>query len=123
MLREMLKSKICGATVTGKEMGYSGSITLGRRLIREADILPGEKVHVLNLNNGARIETYAIEGKNPREVVLNGPAARCGEIGDRLFILSYCLLEDSEAGKPRSRARIVHLGEGNRLKRPGRKGR
>ena len=98
MLRQMLRSKITGLTVTGKELYYEGSITLDEDLLEAAEILPGEKVEVLNLNNGARLETYAIQGaKGAGEVVLNGPAARLGEAGDAVFVLCYGLVDASQA--------------------------
>jgi aspartate 1-decarboxylase len=112
MMRIVLKSKLHGAVVTGKNLAYEGSITLDARLLKAADILPFEQVHVLNLNNGARLETYAIKG--PRGVVaLNGAAARLGEVGDTVIILAYGLAGYSEKIRPR----IVHLGAGNRPRR------
>jgi aspartate 1-decarboxylase len=98
MLRHMAKSKIHGATVTHTELNYEGSITIAADLIRRADILPGERVQVVNLANGSRLETYVIEG--PAEsgtICLNGPAARAAMVGDRVHIISYCLCEDAEA--------------------------
>ena len=98
MLRQMLRSKIKGLKVTSTALYYEGSITLDENLLQEAEILPGEKVQVLNLNNGARIETYAIKGRRGAgEVILNGPAARRGEVGDPLIVLCYGLVEDAEA--------------------------
>jgi len=98
MQRMMLKSKIHRATLTGTELEYEGSITVDQDLLDGAGILPGEQVHVLNLNNGARLVTYAIVApRGSGEVLLNGPAARLGATGDRVIILSYCLLTESEA--------------------------
>jgi len=98
MLRELLRAKICDLTVTGKSLRYEGSITLDEDLLDAAEILPGEKVQVLNLNNGARMETYTIQGgKGTGEVVLNGPAARLGEVGDTIIVLCYGLVEAAEA--------------------------
>ena len=98
MLRTMLKSKIHRATVTEANLYYEGSITLDEDLIRAADILENEKVEVLNLNNGLRIETYVIKGKSGSGVVcLNGPAARGCCAGDQVIIVSYVSLEDKEA--------------------------
>jgi len=100
----MLKSKIHRATLTGKELDYEGSITIDRVLLEAAAMLPGEQVHVLNLNNGSRIVTYIIEAPaGSGTVLLNGPAARVGEIGDEVIVLSYCQLSEQEAKtfKPR----------------------
>jgi aspartate 1-decarboxylase len=94
----MLKSKIHRATVTEANLYYEGSITLDEDLIRAADILENEKVEVLNLNNGLRLETYVIKGQAGSGVVcLNGPAARGACPGDQVIIVSYVSLEDKEA--------------------------
>lgn len=91
MERFMLKSKIHGATLTGTELDYEGSITIDQNLLEKANILPGEQVHVLNINNGQRFVTYTIAApKNSGIVLLNGPAARLGTIGDKVIIISYC---------------------------------
>ena len=95
-MRIMLKSKIHRARVTDNNIDYEGSITLDRRLMAVADILPYEQVHVLNINNGARFITYAIEGKKG-EICLNGAAARLVVKGDIVIILSYCHIEDEQA--------------------------
>ncbi len=98
MQRMMLKSKIHGAVLTGKQLDYEGSVTLDRTLLCAADILPGEQVQVLNLNNGRRFLTYAIEAPTASgTVMLNGPAARLGEVGDPVLVLSYGRYEDAEA--------------------------
>ena len=100
MLRTICKSKIHRAKVTQTQLHYEGSITIDEELMEKADILPGEKVEVLNLNNGARIETYAIKGKKgSKTICLNGPAARSAEVGDEVIILTYCLVTDEEAKK------------------------
>lgn len=100
MLRTICKSKIHRAKVTQTQLHYEGSITIDEELMKEADILQGEKVEVLNLNNGARIETYAIKGKRgSKTICLNGPAARSAEVGDEVIILAYCLVSDEEAKK------------------------
>lgn len=114
MLRTILKSKIHRATVTEANLQYEGSITIDRKLLTAADILPGEKVEVLNLHNGSRQETYAIEGKSGSGVVcLNGPAARHACKGDILVILAYGLIEDKLARgiKPK----IVFVDGKNRI--------
>lgn len=95
-MRIMLKSKIHRARVTETNVDYEGSITIDRKLMEEADILPYEQVQVLNINNGARFATYAIEGESG-EICLNGAAARLVAKGDTTIILSYCSVEDEEA--------------------------
>lgn len=111
----MLKSKIYYASVTNIELYYEGSITIDREIIKAASLLPGEKVEVLNLNTGARFETYVIEGKAGSGVItLNGPAARLGWKGDKLIILSYILVSEEEAKK--FKPEIVELDERNRVK-------
>ncbi len=96
-MRIMLKSKIHRARVTQLNIDYEGSITIDRKLMEETDILPGEQVQVLNVNNGARFTTYAIEGEASGEICLNGAAARLAAKGDTIMILSYCYVEDDEA--------------------------
>lgn len=97
-MRTMLKSKIHRAHVTETNINYEGSITIDQKLMEEADILPSEQVHVLNLNNGARFNSYAIEGKRDSgEICLNGAAARLAIKGDIIIILSYCYVDDDEA--------------------------
>ena len=95
-MRTMLKSKIHRAHVTETNINYEGSITIYKKLMEEADIFPYEQVHGLNINNGARFTTYAIEGEKG-EVCVNGAAARLVTKGDIILILSYCLVEDGEA--------------------------
>jgi len=95
-MRIMLKSKIHRACVTEVNIDYEGSITIDKKLMEEADILPYEQVQVLNINNGARFTTYAMEGESG-EVCLNGAAARLAAKGDTIIILSYCYVEDDEA--------------------------
>ncbi len=97
MKRCVLKSKIHRIKVTQTELYYEGSITLDSQLLKKADILPYEKVEVLNLSTGSRIETYAIEGKpGSGEVCLNGPAARTAQVGDEIIVLSYRWIEEGE---------------------------
>ena len=95
-MRTMLKSKIHRARVTRVNIDYEGSITIDKRLMEEANILPYEQVQVLNINNGARFTTYAIEGKSG-ELGINGAAARMVAIGDVIIILSYAFVNDDEA--------------------------
>jgi len=96
-MRVMLRSKIHRACVTDVNIDYEGSITIDKKLMEEADILPYEQVAVLNINNGARFTTYAIEGEKG-EICINGAAARLAAKGDVVIILSYSYVEDAEAG-------------------------
>lgn len=98
MARVFVKSKIHKATVTQTDLDYEGSITLDPALMKAADIEPYEQVHVLNLNNGNRLETYAIKGKSNSGVVcLNGAAARHAEKGDLIIVLTYQSFPDKPA--------------------------
>jgi len=92
----MLKSKIHRARVTETNIDYEGSITIDKKLMEEADILPYEQVQVLNINNGARFTTYAING-DCGQICLNGAAARLVAKGDTVIILSYCHVDEHEA--------------------------
>lgn len=115
MERIMLRSKIHDAILTGTELNYEGSITIDADLLKRADILPNEQVHVLNTNNGQRIVTYTIAGdKGSGEIVLNGPAARCGQVGDKLIILSYGRFENKQAKV--YDPKVVVLDERNNVK-------
>jgi aspartate 1-decarboxylase len=97
-MRTMLKSKIHRARVTDGNIAYEGSITIDKKLMEAADILPYEQVHILNVNNGARFHTYAIEGKeNGGDICLNGAAARLVAKGDIVIILTYNDLSEEEA--------------------------
>ncbi len=100
MLIEVLKSKIHRVTVTGAELNYIGSITVDPLLLEASAIIAGEKVQVVNLNNGERLETYVIEG-TPKsgEITLNGPAARKVQKGDVIIIISYASMTPEEAKK------------------------
>ncbi|MEO0076708.1 MAG: aspartate 1-decarboxylase [candidate division WOR-3 bacterium] len=94
MLRFLVKSKIQRLKVTDKNLNYEGSITIDEELLQKADILEGELVQVININNGERFETYAMKGPRHSGVVcLNGGSARLGEVGDELIIISYTGLE------------------------------
>jgi aspartate 1-decarboxylase len=95
-MRIMLKSKIHRATVTDCNINYEGSVTIDRKLMQAADILLYEQVHVLDVNNGARLTTYAIEGESG-EICLNGAAARLVHKGDIVIILSYCHVNEENA--------------------------
>ena len=95
---EVLKSKIHRVTVTGAEIDYIGSITIDRVLMDAANIVAGEKVQVVNVNNGERLETYVIEcAENTGEITLNGPAARKVQKGDIIIIISYASMSIEEA--------------------------
>ncbi|MCD4780710.1 MAG: aspartate 1-decarboxylase [Candidatus Omnitrophica bacterium] len=95
ILRQMLKSKIHGAVINKKELHYNGSIGIDKILLLKSNMLPGEKVRVLNFNNGQRFETYIIEEKgNSGVIALYGPAARCGETGDKICIIIPTPLND-----------------------------
>ncbi|MCM8785399.1 MAG: aspartate 1-decarboxylase [Candidatus Omnitrophica bacterium] len=113
-MRITTRTKIKGGKVTDKNLYYEGSITIDKKILEIADILPGEMVYVLNLNNGARIFTYVIEGQeNSGTICLNGPSARFFEIGDEVIILGISLIEEERAKD--LRMKIVKLGEKNRI--------
>jgi len=98
MLRIIYKSKIHRATVTDANLNYEGSVTIDTELLKSADIFPGEKVQIVNINNGTRVETYVIEGEaGSGTICMNGAAARWAEPGDKVIIISYCLVESKEA--------------------------
>ena len=98
MLLTMLKSKVHRATVTEASLHYVGSLTLDPLLMEAAQMLPYERVQVLNVNTGTRLETYLIEGGRGSGIVcLNGPAARLGQVGDVIIALTYCQMTPEEA--------------------------
>lgn len=116
-MRDMLKSKIHRVRVTEVDLDYEGSITIDRTLMDAADILPFEKVDVLNINNGARFTTYAIEGEADSGIIgINGAAARLAMKGDLVIIVSYCHVpeEDARAVNPI----IVRVDSENRIIEP-----
>ena len=116
MIRTMLKSKIHRARVTGSDLHYVGSITVDRDLLDAADILEHELVHVLDIDNGARFETYTIAGqRGSGEVRVNGAAARLVHVGDTVIVVSYAAYapEELAAHEPR----VVHVGAGNAIAR------
>jgi aspartate 1-decarboxylase len=122
MLREMAKSKIHRATVTEANLNYEGSITVDSSLMATADILPGEKVQVVNIANGARFETYAIEGEAGSGIVcVNGAAARLTQPGDLVIIITYCHVDDSVARGHKLRVVLVD-GENRPVADPSAKG-
>ena len=114
MKRTMCKSKIHRATVTDADLEYEGSITVDPELLEAADILPYEQVHVVNVNNGARFETYAIRGeRGAGQVIVNGAAARLVQPGDKIIIFSYAVLDapELESFEPK----LVFVDEQNRI--------
>jgi len=95
---EILKSKIHRVTVSGADLNYIGSITIDQALMEAANIIAGEKVQIVNINNGERLETYVIQGvRNSGEITLNGPAARKVQKGDVIIIISYAQMSFEEA--------------------------
>jgi aspartate 1-decarboxylase len=116
-MRTMLKSKIHRARVTQVDLDYEGSITIDRSLMEASDILPFERVEVLNVNNGARFSTYAIEGEaNSGIIGINGAAARLVAKGDIVIILSYCQVPDD--GAIGMTPTIVRVDSQNRIVEP-----
>jgi len=115
MLIEVLKSKVHRAVLTEANLNYVGSLTLDEALMDAAGMIEGEKVQIVNVNNGERIETYLIKGKrNSGTVCLNGPAARKGAVGDIIIIISYAHMDFEEAKT--FRPKMVFPKEGtNRL--------
>ncbi len=113
MFRTMMKSKIHRATVTGADLDYVGSITLDPELMRLADVAEHEQVHVLDIDNGARFETYAIAGvAGSGDVVLNGAAARLVQPGDRVIVITYAQYTAAELVD--YTPRVVHVDSRNR---------
>lgn len=118
MQRTIMKSKIHRATVTDANLDYEGSITLDRDLMDAADLLVHEKVQIVDIDNGARFETYVIEGERGSGVVcLNGAAARLVLPGDKVIVISYALLDEEElaAHEPT----VVHVDDSNRPRAAG----
>ncbi len=114
MTRTMFRSKIHRATVTMAELYYEGSITVDKELLETADILPYEKVQIVNLNTGARLETYTLEGPAGSGMIcLNGPAARLGTVGDEIIIITYTTMSDEEAKK--HKPKIVLVDKNNKV--------
>jgi aspartate 1-decarboxylase len=98
MFIEVLKSKIHRVTVTGAQLNYIGSITIDEDLMDAANLIEGEKVEIVNVNNGERLATYVIKGKRKKgEIILNGPAARKVSEGDIVIIFAYATMEPEEA--------------------------
>ena len=116
MQRVMCKSKLHRATVTGADLNYVGSITIDPELMEAADLMEYEQVHVVNVNNGARFETYVIAGTpGEGEICLNGAAARLAHPGDKVIIISYA--QYSEAELESYRPTFIFVDEENRITR------
>ena len=114
MRRTLLKSKLHRATVTGADLHYVGSITIDPELLEAGDILEHELVHVLDIDNGARFETYAIAGEpGSGEVTVNGAAARLVHTGDKVIVVSYAEYDEHELGE--RDPRVVHLADDNSI--------
>jgi len=112
MLRVFCIAKIHKATITGTELQYSGSITIDTEILDAVGMYPYERVQVLNLNNGERLETYIIPGKaGSREIILNGPAARKGTVGDKIMIVAYGIGKPEEFPAPT----VVELDDDNNV--------
>jgi aspartate 1-decarboxylase len=111
---EILKSKVHRAVITEANLNYVGSLTLDEGLMEAANMIENEKVQVVNVNNGSRIETYLIKGKRGSGICcLNGPAARNGAVGDIVIVISYATMDFEEAKK--FKPFIVFPKEGNKL--------
>ena len=116
MIRTICKGKIHGATITETVLEYEGSITLPVDMIPQANIVPYERVQIVNLSNGSRIETYVIPGeKGSTTICLNGPAARSAVVGDKVHILSYAQIHDKELAD--LKIKIIYLDDKNHVKR------
>ena len=114
MFRTMLKSKIHRATVTQADLHYVGSVTVDADLLDAADLLPGEKVAIVDVTNGARLETYIIEGQRGSGVIgINGAAAHLINVGDIVILIAYQTMTDHEART--FRPRVVHVDAANRI--------
>lgn len=108
-----MKSKIHGATVTEANLKYTGSITIDEALLKASDICAFERVQIVNLHNGTRVETYVLEGRpGSGTICMNGAAARWAEVGDKVIIISYALL--TEAERRRHKPRVVFVDDKNR---------
>jgi len=110
----LFKSKLHRGTITEANRNYVGSITIDSELLEKADILPGERVQVVNVNNGERFETYTIEGERGTGVIcVNGAAARLVQVGDKVIIISYAMLDKKEA--PRFKPKVLILDDENKI--------
>jgi aspartate 1-decarboxylase len=114
VLRTLFKSKIHRATVTQADLHYVGSVTVDADLLDAADLLPGELVHIVDITNGARLETYTIAGERGSGVIgINGAAAHLVHPGDLVILISYAQVDDAEARS--MTPRVVHVDESNRI--------
>jgi len=114
MFIEVLKSKLHRVRVTQAELHYVGSITIDEDLMEAANLIEGEKVQIVNINNGERLETYVIKGKRGSgEICMNGPAARKTQVGDIIIIISYASMEFEEAKK--FKPSVIFPDENNKL--------
>ncbi|QEK10985.1 aspartate 1-decarboxylase [Crassaminicella thermophila] len=114
MMLNMFKGKIHRATVTEANLNYVGSITIDKALMDAAGILPGERVQIVNNNNGARLETYVIEGERDSGIIcLNGAAARLVQPGDTVIIIAYCWIDEKEVRS--FKPRVVFVDENNKI--------
>jgi len=114
MFRTIYKSKIQGAVVTEANLEYVGSITIDEDLLDAADIIPNERVQIVNLNNGSRIETYVISGKKGSGIIcMNGGTARWAVVGDKILVISYIMIEtkDAQVFKPK----VIFVNEKNKI--------
>ena len=112
----MLKGKIHRATVTQAELNYVGSITVDSALLKAAGILEYEKVQVVDIDNGSRLETYTIAGEeNSGVICLNGAAARCVSVGDKVIIMAYCSVTEDEAKT--HKPSVIFVDEKNKIKK------
>ncbi len=115
MLRKFYSSKIHHARITQADLHYEGSLTVDEDILDAAGIAVFEQVQVVNVNNGARFETYTIPGKRGSRVIcLNGPAARLGSVGDKIIIIAYALLQEAEITD--HKPKVVLLDEDNTIK-------
>ncbi len=120
MMRTMLKSKIHRATVTQADLHYVGSVTVDEDLLDAADLLPGEQVAIVDVTNGARLETYCIPGERGSGVLgINGAAAHLVHPGDLVILIGYGLVDDAEAKA--FLPRVVHVDAANRVVELGRR--
>jgi aspartate 1-decarboxylase len=111
--RVLMKSKIHRATVTRADLHYEGSCSIDPELMRQADIVVGEQLHIVNVNNGSRAITYAIEG-TPGEVALNGAMAHIGEVGDLVILITYAQVDEAE--RAGFQPKVVHVDARNRAR-------
>ena len=113
---KMLKGKIHRATVVQAELEYIGSITVDKDLLEASGILEYEKVQIVNINNGSRFETYTIAGERGSGLIcLNGAAARCVQVGDKIIIMAYCNMDEKEAKDHKQR--VVFVDEKNKIEK------